>query len=177
MNNRSEGRRMVNRLLFGALGFIASGNFGCHMYSNPFADPFVGTPKITTASSVGAMEEARESSPGLRSFSEEKVAMADGSVTHGPLFFEDWLGDSVEDDGEFSWTGEDYLTIFTWRARYLLNLALIPVSAIDTPPWCAMRSDGRPSRRILWKDHDAAKVPNQHGPCHRCETALRDAPS
>lgn len=158
MNNglmaRRRGSLGTTLVLAGALMILS----GCPTTPSPFHDPYSGAPPITTASSVGALQEARQQRGLARPFAEEVVWMADGSVTHDPLYFEDGFGDMASDDGHFAWTGADYLNVLAWRARFLLNIALFPVSAVDTPPWCVMASDGRASRRVLWKDHDAAKV-------------------
>jgi hypothetical protein len=81
----------------------------------------------------------------------------DGTVTHGPLFFEDGFEDQGSEDGQFAWTGEDYLQMFYWRGRFLVNALCFPVSAVVTPPWVVMASDGEPSRRIAGLNHDAAR--------------------
>jgi hypothetical protein len=139
---------------------------GCQMYSNPFTDPYAGLGPVTTPSSIEAFAVKKEPRAAERSFSSMTVSPSDESVTHGPLYFEDGLGEASEDDGQFAWTGADYLNIFTWRARFLLNLGLFPISVVDTPPWCTMSSDGRPSRRVLGIDHDAKKVDEPGCCCH-----------
>jgi len=139
-------------LSLGAVIILAG---GCHDAVHPFVDPFAGSERITTASRTGAFEQEKQPTAVVRPFAEGRIAAADGAVTHGPLYFEDWLGDMARDDGEFAWTGEDFLSVLTWRARFLLNIGLFPISAFDTPPWCEMTSDGRASRRVLWKNHDA----------------------
>jgi hypothetical protein len=42
--------------------------------------------------------------------------------------------------------------------RYYLNLVALPVSAVVTPPWTAMESDGRLSEQLLGYDHDATPL-------------------
>ena len=67
----------------------------------------------------------------------------DGSVPHTPLYFEDPSEESGSEDGHYMWTGEDYLWIASWRARFLANLVAWPVSAVVTPPGSTMVSDGQ----------------------------------
>ena len=92
-----------------------------------------------------------------RDFSVTQVPVQDGTVLHLPLYFEDPFEDKGSEDGRFAWTGEDYFQILYWRGRFLLNAVAFPISATVTPPWVVMESDGRLSRQILWKDHDATR--------------------
>lgn len=150
---------------------------GCQMWPHPQHDPYHKAAPVTTASSLGAFEQEKTPRAAQRIFSTAALAAADGSVTHGPLYFEDSFGDAIGDDGCFAWRGDDFLGVLTWRARFLLNIGLFPISAFDTPPGMVMRSDGRPSRRVLGIDHDAARVGNRdcscrsgrHGCCCRSE--------
>ena len=144
-------RRVASVLLIMVFG-------GCHMWENPFHDPLAGSEPIMTASSQRAIELPRQQRDARRDFSTVEVHPDPGSVIHGPLYFEDGFEDVPMDDEDFAWTGEDFLHIFSWRARFLLNLALFPISAVDTPPGSARESDGRPSRTVLWKEHDARKI-------------------
>jgi hypothetical protein len=83
------------------------------------------------------------------------VAAADGTVTHGPLYFEDPFEDKGHGRDTFQIGWEDYLAMPYGLARYLLNGVALPVSLVVTWPWTAMESDGLLSRQLLGYDHDA----------------------
>ena len=142
--------------VLGVIVFVALAG-GCQLMVNPFKDEFAGQQATTTASVEGA--RAAKTTPTVRQLDYAPVelrAEADG-VTHGPLYFEDPFEDKDSEDGRFAWTGEDYLQIFYWRGRFLLNTVFFPVSAVVTPPWTVMESDGRLSRQALGYDHDAER--------------------
>ena len=116
---------------------------GCSHLVNPFCDAYAHRAPVTTpsvdavlAADVPPSIQDRRGVPKLR-------CAADGSVTHTPLYFEDPSEEYGSEDGHFMWTGEDYLWIASWRARYLANLVAWPVSAVETPPGTMMVSDGR----------------------------------
>lgn len=147
------------RALIGTVGAIVSTVLlsGCQLIVNPFKDELAGQQAMTTASVEGA--RAAKTTPSVRQRDYPPVelrAEADG-VTHGPLYFEDPFEDKGSEDGRFAWTGEDYLQLFYWRGRFLLNTVLFPISAVVTPPWMVMESDGRLSRQALGCDHDAER--------------------
>jgi hypothetical protein len=124
----------------------------------PFHDEFVLHPaQATTASVEGARAVDRAAVIRQRDFGPMEHDADSGTVTHGPLYFEDPFEDNGSEDGQFAWTGEDYLWIFYWRARFLLNGIALPVSALVTPPWTVMASDGVLSRQALGYDHDAER--------------------
>jgi hypothetical protein len=130
---------------------------GCQLIENPFVDPMAGAAEVATASVEGvfAVEVAREQRE--RPFMRMELYVADGGVTHGPLYFED-LPDTADAFAEpFVWSGADYWVSFiSGPRRFLANMLFFPVSAVDTPPWMVMVSDGRPSRTVLWAAYDAA---------------------
>ncbi len=130
---------------------------GCQLMVNPFRDELEGRQEMTTASVEGA--RAAEATPSIRQrdFARVELRPENMDVTHGPLYFEDPFEDKGSEDGRFAWTGEDYLQMFYWRGRFLLNTVLFPVSAVVTPPWTVMESDGRLSRQALGYDHDAER--------------------
>ncbi len=88
--------------------------------------------------------------------------VASGVVEHGPLYFEDPFVDKgagrteQTDPGNVYRLGwEDWVALPYGYARHVLNLVALPVSAVVTPPWTRMESDGHLSRQILGYDHDA----------------------
>ncbi len=132
--------------------------FGCRLVQNPFVDELAGQREVSTPS-VDAVRAAAVQSGFVESHGQPKsLPMIDGSVTHGPLYFEDPYEDTGSDDGKFAWTGEDYLWMFYWRGRYLVNAVAFPVSCAVTPPWTVMVSDGRPSQRAFHEQHDAVRM-------------------
>ncbi len=136
---------------------------GCQLIANPFVDELVGAPAVTTPSADGVRASGKPLHLPQPIGEVKQVAAKDGTVTHLPLFFEDASEESGSEDGKFAWTIEDYFQMTTWRGRFALNFVLFPISAVVTPPWMAMESDGAASRRILWADHDAAPAVRAHG--------------
>ncbi len=128
---------------------------GCQLMTNPFQDEFCGTPRIATPSVEGV--RAADTMPVLhdRGFVSVDANVADGSVTHGPLFFEDGLEDTWSGDGSFYVRGSDVGQWVAWQARFAINLVAVPYSVIVTPPWGVMVSDGSPSRTMLGEPYDA----------------------
>lgn len=90
-----------------------------------------------------------------REWHDMSVATADGTVTHGPLYFEDPFEDKGHGRGTFQIGWEDYLAMPYGLARYPLNGVALPVSMAVTWPWTALESDGLLSRQLLGYDHDA----------------------
>ena len=154
-----------------ALAVLAAFMSGCSLMPCPFHDEFVLHPVDTT---TGSVEDARASGATYalreRGHVPTQRSPENGTVTHLPLYFEDPFEDKGSEDGQFAWTGEDYLQMVYWRARFLANGIAWPVSAVVTPPWTIMESDGRLSRQALGYDHDAERacVPCDHGDAHPC---------
>ena len=130
------------------------GIVGCRMMPDPFADVVGRQDPITTPSVEGAWAVETTRGDLHRPYEAMLLPAGDGTVTHGPLYFED-PDEEADGDDRFAWTGQDYLRIFNWRGRFLFNLALFPVSVVVTPPWMVMASDAYPSRKILGIYHDA----------------------
>ncbi len=151
--SRRATRRGVEVLL--CLSVLVGGG-GCQTISNPYHDELADRQAVTTASVEGAraaMIVERAVAPPRGSV--KVVASKDGTVTHGPLYFEDASEESGSEDGRFAWTNEDFVQIVTWRARFLVNVLLLPVSAVMTPPSQTMASDGQPSREVFGMAYDA----------------------
>ena len=87
-----------------------------------------------------------------------EVAAESGAVTHWPLYFEDPFEDKGAGRAEYRLGWEDYIAMPYSYARFTLNWLMLPVSAIVTPPWTLMESDGNLSRQMLGYDHDATPV-------------------
>ena len=93
------------------------------------------------------------------------TAAQSGAVTHWPLYFEDPFVDKGHgrtdethpfDVHRLGW--EDYVALPYCLARHTANWLLLPASAVVTPPWTLMESDGRLSRQLLGYDHDATRA-------------------
>jgi hypothetical protein len=116
-----------------------------------------------TAKDVKARVQPAQAS--YRNWDVSTTAAENGAVAHGPLYFED----PFEDKGHgrtdethpldvYRGGWEDYVAFPYCLARYWLNQLLLPASAVVTPPWTLMESDGRLSRQLLGYDHDALPV-------------------
>lgn len=89
------------------------------------------------------------------------VGAASGVVTHWPLYLEDPFmdkGPGREGLNQYRLGWEDYLALPYGYARHTLNWLMLPASAVVTPPWTLMESDGRVSRQALGYDHDATRA-------------------
>ncbi len=131
---------------------------GCQLMVNPFTDELSGQPPVTTASAIAVRAAKGQASSFQRPFAQTRVDAKDGTVTHGPLLFEDGAEEVEAADVTFAWTGDDYLEWFMGGGRFLINTVVCPISAIVTPPWNAMASDGVPAQRVLGLEvHDCAR--------------------
>jgi hypothetical protein len=130
---------------------------------NPFTDNLEGEPAVTTPSVTAVRSAEGEPTQPQRSYARMSVTAKDGTVTHGPLYFEDAFEDASGEDDSFAWTGEDYFAWFGGGGRLLINTAFFPLSAAVTPPWVVMTSDGQPGRRVFGLEaHDAARAAHGH---------------
>lgn len=146
--------RLARIALFAAFPLLFC---GCKLGQKPFTDELADQRSVTTPS-VDAVRAASVQPSAFETHGEAKtLPMTDGSVTHGPLYFEDPYEDTGSNDGKFAWSGEDYLWMFYWRGRYLVNAVAFPVSAVVSPPWTVMVSDGSPSPRAFGEQHDAVR--------------------
>lgn len=131
---------------------------GCTLLVHPFRDELANEPPVTTASVETVQNSKATRSVQQRDWPAEELYAQNGAVQHHPLYFEDPYEDKGSDDGKFAWTYEDYVQLFYWRGRFLLNTILFPVSVAVTPPWTVMESDGVLSRQALRWDHDAERA-------------------
>jgi len=137
-------------------GTLAVGG-GCQLMTDPFHDDYAGRPPIVTPSVEGARSSGVVPVLNDRGFDPVEAKMADGSVTHGPLLFEDGLDDNWVGEEEFAVTNDDIFQWLGWDARFALNLVGVGGSWLVTPPWIVMVSDGAPSRVVLGESYDARK--------------------
>ena len=103
--------------------------------------------------------------PRHRDWEVRTVSAERGAVTHWPLYFEDPFEDKghgrtdqthPHDVHRLGW--EDYVAFPYCFARFTANWLFLPVSAVVTPPWTLMESDGELSQQALGYDHDATRA-------------------
>ena len=158
MLSRIEMNR-ADRIAFVLAAFVGLGA-GCssQLMVCPFHDELVSHPIAATTASVDGVHAAHLTpSMRVREHGPKEIRPFDGSVTHGPLYFEDPFEENGSNDGRFAWTGEDYLQWWYWRGRFIFNAVIFPWSVVDTPPWTVMVSDGKPSRKLFGSMHDASR--------------------
>lgn len=156
---------MLARCVVGVViaSFVLGGLSGCTYTPNYFREtgPSVAAPwDSPTASDVKA--RFAPAPPRMRPWPATAVAPESGAVVHWPLYFEDPFvdkghGRTDESDPHNVYRGgwEDYVAALYNPARFTLNWLLLPASAVVTPPWTPMESDGFVSRQLLGYDHDA----------------------
>ena len=115
---------------------------GCSLKVDPYTDELSQRPPITSPSWQAARAAATDHTTVQRSSAPVLVRAADGSVTHSPLYFEDKAETTGSDDGQFAWTGEEYLYILVGPARFVVNLLTLPLHAVMTPPGTVMTGNG-----------------------------------
>ena len=140
-------------------------SLGCQHVVNPYVDETISSQDITTPTAESVYRGARPTG------TEERLRRGDwpavnalghsGSVSHWPLWFEDPLEDQGSDDGRFAVNWEDYLAWPYSTGRWVVNLLGLPASAVVTPPFTIMSSDGVISRQLLGCFHDAERGPGQ----------------
>ncbi len=167
---RSLGRRLfLSGTGLGAVAFCLTGLSGCSLMVDPFADELAGQSAVTTRSVDGI--RATEAAPVLRQRPHARIEIEpqDGTVLHGPTYFQDgaWTKDGGDD--LFAWTAEDHLQPFFARARLAFNAIMFPIHVVQTPPWAVMESDGRISRRRCGVDHDEVRA-SPEAPCDASAT-------
>ena len=146
-------RRLGCRVVAGVLVVLGS---GCQLMTNTFRDDYSGSPPVTTASVDGVHEAGAAPELQDRGFHSVQAGLADGSVTHGPLLFEDAFGNPWSEDDAFAVTDGELIHWLAWRGRFAVNLVFAGGSMLVTPPWMVMVSDGHPSRSMIGETYDAA---------------------
>ncbi len=136
---------------------------GCQILPNFFRETGPSTTMSwdsPTAADIKAHYQPAPTQP--RDWPPSHTAPESGIVLHYPSYFEDPFVD--KGDGRTNETNphdvyragwEDYVAAPYSFARFTANWLLLPVSAVVTPPWTVMESDGYVSRQLLGPDHDA----------------------
>lgn len=119
----------------------------------------VSTPSADAIAESGAMPKLRyrDDLDGVVR-QRKSIAAATGSVTHGPLWFEDPREDYSEYTCNRRLPAESYGLMFTVGSRWMLNLAFLPVSAVVDWPWRKMESDGVADDRVCIWTRDASPL-------------------
>ena len=122
---------------------------GCQLNQRAFIDALAHNPPVTTASVDAARtatpDRAPQSSSAKTGF---RITSKDGSITHGPLYFQGPSEHFHLDDTHFALTRHDYTMWLHEAGSFLLNIALFPVHAVATPPGSRFESDGRKTKRV-----------------------------
>ncbi len=140
-----HGRAYLRRLGFGmalSVWMMILGG-GCQLAVSPYADELADQPAVTTLSADGIRAANAAPRESARRF--DPIEMPPGydvGVDHLPLFFEDPFEGMGSEDDRFAWTAEEYLCLVYGPSRFLVNGLFAPVSAVVTPPWVTMNSDG-----------------------------------
>jgi len=109
---------------------------------NPWRDDSIGPAAWTTPSEQGILAAGHEPALRHRDVPPLSAPLVAGDVPHYPLWWEDPFEDKGDEDGKFAWTWMDYFAFGYSYARSHLNTIAFPVSAIVTPPFTPMVSDG-----------------------------------
>ena len=119
---------------------------------NPWRDDSISREAWSTPSRDGVLAAGHAPALRHRELAETQAPLADNSVPHYPLWWEDPFEDKGDSNAEFAWTWQDYVGMPYGFGRFLLNTVAWPVSAAVTPPGTPMVSDG-----CIGRDHDAAR--------------------
>ncbi len=138
---------------------------GCQLLVNPWTDELAGHSDVTTPSVELARAATAEPNAVQRDVELTALPAMDGSVTHGPLYFEDPFEDKGSRDGRFAVTFEDHYAFGYCGGRFLVNSVAFPLSMVVTPPWVVHVSDGKLSRQLVWVNHDATRWPESSTAC------------
>ena len=114
--------------------------------------------------------ETREPAPPRERDNETIEASAEsGAIQHWPLWFEDPFVDSGHGrtgDNKYYTGWEDYVALPYGYSRHTLNWLMFPLSAIVTPPWSIMESNGfvEPVHKDPHFNHDAQVLSREMEP-------------
>ncbi|MFH1745775.1 MAG: hypothetical protein ABIG44_01895 [Planctomycetota bacterium] len=139
---------------------------GCAHIPNQFRED---GPAVSASWESPTSADLKDRATAVESYSREwdlaTVYPESGAVTHWPLYFEDPFADKGHgrtdethpfDVHRLGW--EDYVAFPYCLARHTANWLFLPVSAVVTPPWTLMESDGQLSKQLLGYDHDATRA-------------------
>lgn len=142
---------------------------GCHRIENNFVEDGPSSDGASLDSATVADLRTRGDAPEHqreRAWEKNHLAVVDGSVRHGPLYFQDPFEDKGAGHGEHRLGWEDVFAAHYDFARFTGNWLLLPVSMVVNPPWQTQESDGALSKQLLGYDHDPIPVKSDHGAQH-----------
>ena len=119
---------------------------------NPFVDDALPPTTWSTPSADVVLATDVEPAHRQRDFAQSTAPSVAGEVPHYPLWWEDPFEDKGDGNTTFAWTLADAVAFPYSPARFLLNTVAWPVSAVVTPPFTPMVSDG-----VVRNKHDAER--------------------
>ncbi len=145
----------VSRTILFALALLLPATGGCGRLINPFRDDLPDATIITTASAARIQEMYVAREVRQRGWGTSLVRSQDPSVSHWPLWWQDFVEDSGSNDGQFAWTWCDYAYILYGPGLQIVNTAGLPVSMVIDLPGTFLCSDGVISRQAFGRaNHD-----------------------
>jgi len=117
---------------------------GCAPRNNPFVDDLGRRTPVTTASVDGVRETDRVSAEVSSDYALKTTDVADGTVTHGPLYFRTPY--CCGGDGDFALSCRDLRHVLRGPLHFYLDAVFLPVKAIIVRPWKGVSSDGGAGR-------------------------------
>lgn len=148
------GRHFLQTVL--AVNLVLTG-VGCSLHSARMTDEWSGQTVVTTPSVDEALAASTTHRNARRPITPSHLKSQDGSVTHGPLYFEDNDEAVYREDDSSAKNSNDFLCFFVENSRFILNSLFYPISVLDTPHWSQMASDGIPSRMVFGVEQDAVR--------------------
>lgn len=159
--------RLINRLnlrriVGGGLCLLTVGlAIGCHQFPNVFVDDLPPSRFVTTNSAYRARLVEVEPVLRDRGYELTSVSVRDGSVSHGPLWFEDGSDDVDGVYPSFDVAPADLMAAVIVPWRFAGNVVLLPITMVLHPPSEALCSDGKMHRRYAWWNPWTAKSDSQ----------------
>jgi len=163
----TRGERRSGRLGCGGVGLaVGAALAGCAMSINHFRETGPSTEMAWDSPTTADVKARYEPGPPRhRDWEAATVAAESGVVRHWPLYTEDPFEDkghgrtdATDPYNVYRYGWEDFVALAYCPARFTLNWLALPVSAVVTPPWTILESDGFVSRQALGYDHDARRV-------------------
>lgn len=154
-------RRSVAVVVLSAL--LAGFGAGCQIAPNFYREDGPSVTMQWETPTTADVKARFESAPARdRGWEPAVVSAESGVVEHYPIYFEDPFvvkghgrTDATHPHNVYRQGWEDWVAFPYGLSRFTLNWLLLPVSAVVTPPWTVMESDGEVSEQFLGPDHDA----------------------
>lgn len=135
---------------------------GCANVPNQWREdgPSVGA-EWNSPTAIDVRDHYKPAPPKTRKQPEMVLAAEPYGVAHWPLYFENPFvdkGHGRQGSNKYHIGWEDCIAVPYSYARFTVNWLFLPVSAVVTPPWTLMASDGEISEQCLGPDQDATRV-------------------